>query len=98
MKMKRLVFVVTACLMGMSCFAQERLDTLVFVDGRKEAVNIKVNYREKIEYCFPGEDMLNVYDKSDLSKIIFKSGRVEVVSKVAVGDKPEVADETEKNM
>lgn len=77
--MKKILFIVLL-ISTVTGKAQERLDTLVFFDGHREAVNIKVNYRDRIEYCYQGEEMLNVFDKSDLQKIIFKSGRVEFVA------------------
>lgn len=69
--------ILTVLQLSMHLSAQEKLDTLIFSSGKTEAVIIRTNYQDRIEYCYPGEDMLNVLDKSQLTEIRFRSGRKE---------------------
>ena len=58
--------------------AQDRVDSLFYLNGKVEVVSILRNSSESIECNYPGEDMITAIEKSKLHKIIFKSGRVEI--------------------
>lgn len=61
--------------------AQEVSDSLFYLNGNVETVNISKNLSESIECTYPNETILSVINKSELWKIKFKSGRVEICNK-----------------
>ncbi len=75
--MKRFILVIAISFVTLSSYAQNRMDTLYFRSGKVEAVDVTVNYDDKIEFVYPGESMRNVASKDNLIKIIYKSGRLE---------------------
>lgn len=61
--------------------AQEVSDSLFYLNGNVETVNISKNLSESIECTYPNETILSVINKSELWKIRFKSGRIEICNK-----------------
>lgn len=61
--------------------AQEVSDSLFYLNGNVETVNISKNLSESIECTYPNETLLSVINKSELWKIRFKSGRIEICNK-----------------
>lgn len=59
-------------------YSQIKVDSLFYLDGRVEVVNIQKNTSETIDCNYIGEDLLTTINKSLLHKIVFKSGRVEL--------------------
>lgn len=62
--------------------AQDKLDSLFYLNGNVEVVSIVKNSSESIDCKYVGEDLLTTINKSKLHKIVFKSGRVEVCNKL----------------
>lgn len=79
--MKRAILLL-CILFSVTVYSQERKDTLYFCDGRIEGVDITVNYSDRLEFRYPGESMVNVLEKTDFIKIVFKSGRLEILRTV----------------
>jgi len=74
--------VIVALIMGVvfSVNAQEKSDQLFMSNGEAFDVVVKKVEPNTITYVFTGEEMENIVEKTDVSKIIFKSGREQVFS------------------
>ncbi len=77
-KVTILVFLLVSTLV----FAQEKTDKVYFLNGDILEVEIKKIDTDKIEYVFPNESFSNTANKSEIEKIVFKSGRVQNFNKV----------------
>ncbi len=57
-------------------FAQDALDS-IFTNTEVLAVNIKEVTEETVKFSYPGEEILNTVSTNTISKIIFRTGRVQ---------------------
>ena len=57
-------------------YAQEPLDS-IFTSTEVMLVNVKEVNEESVKFSYPGEDILNTVSTSTISKIVFRSGRVQ---------------------
>lgn len=75
--MKKLLFVTISLFLGVSTYAQ---DKVVLKNG--EVLNVKVvkNDEKTIEFQYPGESMVNVKNKREIKKIVYESGREEIIN------------------
>ncbi|MBQ9137400.1 MAG: hypothetical protein IJX65_02045 [Alistipes sp.] len=81
--MKKLFVIIVCLLCGVATsLAQERLDSLFYLNGKIEVVSILKNSSQAIECNYIGEDLVSLIEKSELYKIVFRSGRVEVCNEV----------------
>lgn len=58
--------------------AQERVDSIFFLNGKVDVVKIIKNSSEDIDCNYPNEDMITTISKSKIAKIVFRSGRTEI--------------------
>lgn len=72
---------------GTMIYAQtnEVLDSLFYLNGNVEAVNVTKTTSTDIECTYPEETMLSVINKSELWKVRFHSGRVMLCNEPQVG-------------
>ena len=72
---------------GTMIYAQtnEVLDSLFYLNGNVEAVNVTKTTSTDIECTYPEETMLSVINKSELWKVRFHSGRVMICNEPQVG-------------
>lgn len=75
--MKKLLFVTISLFLGVSTYSQDRV---VLKNG--EVLNVKVvkNDEKTIEFQYPGESMVNVKNKREINKIVYESGREEIIN------------------
>lgn len=66
------------CACSFSLSAQEPLDSVFFLKGNIDVVKILKNSSESIDCNYPNEDMITTISKSEIAKIRFRSGRVEI--------------------
>lgn len=89
---KRIIYIILF-FCSITLYAQEQMDSLFYLNGNIEIVNISKNSSKNIECTYPNETMLSVIDKSSLWKIRFKSGRIEVCNDKSIALTPtETAD------
>lgn len=77
--MKRITLLVLAALSAVvSAYAQGEVkcDTIVGIDNDTIIAKILKHSAEGVEFTYPGEDMVNHYDKLQFKKIILSSGRI----------------------
>jgi len=74
--MKKLVLVLITLLTLNSVYGQDKLDTLYFVNGNVEAVQITGLTEKSVQYNYYGEGIAISTLKSKLSKVKTRSGRV----------------------
>ena len=79
--MRKLVLILFLALSAFGVNAQ--VDTIYFADGRIEGCTVKKISDKEVEYSYPGEDLLNATKKSNVLKIKFTSGRIQVMNKQA---------------
>lgn len=85
--MNRLLLTLVCLLSGTaSLIAQERADSLFYLDGKIETVLIIKNYTKTIDCNYIGENFISSIDKSLLHRIVFRSGRVEVCNEYTVSN------------
>lgn len=79
--MKKTFILLSILVLGLNTsFAQTQFDRIYFVDGREIEVKVIRNMDDVIEFTYPGEDIVNVVSKEKLTKIVFRSGREELIS------------------
>jgi len=93
--MKKLVLVLIAFLALNSVFGQDKLDTLYFVNGNIEAVQITGITEKSVQYNYFGEGIAISTLKSKLSKVKTRSGRVIVFENTSRKKKVFSADDWE---
>ena len=57
-------------------------DTIIKRNGDKLIVQIKSTSPSSVSFVYPNENIINTISKNTIQKIIYKSGRVEVLSKI----------------
>lgn len=92
MKCLKLLLIVLLVNSATTVYAQtnEVLDSLFYLNGNVELVNVTKSTSYEIECTYPGETMLSVISKSELWKIKFHSGRVMLCNEPKIGssDRP----------
>lgn len=76
--MKKFLFIILIFANMAIMSAQQKRDTLYFRDGRIEGVDISSSYKDRIEFVYPDELTINYLDKSEITRIIYRSGREEI--------------------
>lgn len=79
MNMKKLITTIVALFVGVFCICQENTDVLYFTDGRTARVAIDEVLVSEIICYYPNETIKCHISKTELSKIVFRSGREEVI-------------------
>lgn len=75
--MKKQLFVFLSLFLGVSLYAQ---DKVVLKNGEELNVKVVKNDEKTIEFQYPGESMVNVKNKREIKKIVYESGREEVIN------------------
>lgn len=75
--MKKLLFAILSLFLGMSAYAQ---DKVVLKNGEELNVKVVKNDEKTIEFQYPGESMVNVKNKREIKKIVYESGREEMIN------------------
>ena len=75
--MKKQLFVFLSLFLGVSLYAQ---DKVVLKNGEELNVKVVKNDEKNIEFQYPGESMVNVKNKREIKKIVYESGREEVIN------------------
>ena len=75
--MKKLLFVTISLFLGVSTYAQ---DKVVLKNGEELNVKVVKNDEKTIEFQYPGESMVNVKNKREIKKIVYESGREEIIN------------------
>lgn len=80
--MKRYVYCLYLLLFSISVFAQDegKTDVVVKLNGDELNGEVKVMEENAIKFVYSGETLQYTIKKEDIAKIIFKSGRVEVIN------------------
>ena len=70
--------IILLLVMGVSIgsFAQEPLDS-IFTSSDVMAVNIKEVTEDAVKFAYPGEEILNTIIANTISKIVFRTGRIQ---------------------
>lgn len=75
--MKNIIYSFFVIFLGVSLgFAQEPLDS-VFTTSDVLAVNIKEVSEDAVKFSYPGEEILNTLGTNTISKIVFRTGRIQ---------------------
>ena len=77
--MKRLLTIALTLFVAFCALAQGKYDRIIFKDGTIYDVTIIRNTDDVVECKYPGEDLITVFNKQKIAKILFKSGRVEML-------------------
>jgi hypothetical protein len=77
MKKMKMLIVVLVTFLSIQAFSQ--IDT-VFTNGKKIPCNVKEITPDAIKYSYVGEDVINSIYITNVQKIIFKSGRIQIFS------------------
>lgn len=87
MKIFKLIVTIAFTCVGTMIYAQtnEVLDSLFYLNGNVEAVNVTKSTSTEIECTYSEETMLSVISKSELWKVRFRSGRVMLCNELQVG-------------
>ena len=76
--MKKIIFILIISLFsGLLTYAQDRV---ILKNGEELKVKVVKNEEKTIEFQYPGESMLNVKNKREIKKIIYESGREEIIN------------------
>lgn len=62
--------------MHLMSFAQDPLDS-IFISSDVMLVNIKEVTEESVKFSYPGEEILNTLSTNTISKIVFRTGRIQ---------------------
>jgi len=73
--MKKGIFLITLMLISVVLFAQT--DSIFMINGKILPVNVTEVTENSIKYTYPNEEVLNTVNRNTVSKVIFKSGRVQ---------------------
>ena len=75
--MKKLTYTFSLVILSVTLtFAQDALDS-IFTNTEVLAVNIKEVTEEAVKFTYPGEEIQNSLNLNSVSKIVFRSGRVQ---------------------
>lgn len=64
--------------------AKSILDSVFYINGKVETVNVTKNTHTEIEYMYEGEIVVNVRPKEQIYKIKYRSGRVEMINESSI--------------
>ena len=63
-------------------FAQEKLDS-IYTTSEILAVHVKQVDNDKVQFVYPGEEVINTMEVSSITKIVFKSGRTQTFAEAS---------------
>lgn len=78
-EMKKILLALTT-LVAMAGQAFAQTDTIFYANGEKVGCNVTKVTTNEIEYSYEGESTVNVEPKKNVSKIVFKSGRTQIIA------------------
>lgn len=95
--MKKLLFILLACLISISSFSQKRkVDQIIKTSGIKITAKVISTKGDKITYQIPGESFVVQLKKEEVEKIIFHDGKiVEFTSVEKIEEEIEIKEEKE---
>ncbi|WBL23530.1 hypothetical protein [Zunongwangia sp. HRR-M8] len=64
-------------------YAQEKSDTVYMLNGETKEGKVTAIQENSIEFVYSGEDLTYELKKADVQKIVFGSGRTQIISQVA---------------
>lgn len=74
--MKSLHLLLLILFISVGAYGQEPLDS-IFTSSDVMLVNVKEVTEESVKFSYPGEDILNTLSSNAISKIVFRTGRVQ---------------------
>lgn len=85
-KMKRLVICLIGLLVALNGFGQTKVvtDTIIKIDTKVLPVNVTTVTPGYVSFAYPGNQEVYTIDRKDVHKIIYKTGRIEVLNNPAV--------------
>jgi hypothetical protein len=86
MPMKKIFFCALILFTGITVFGQSKAvtDTIVRVDTKILPVNVTTVTPNFVSFAYPGNQEVYTIDRKDVHKIIYKTGKVEILNKPAV--------------
>ena len=79
--LKNIIFFVILFCNVITVFAQDKVDTVVMLNGEKREGKVISVKEDAIKFAYKGETLEYEFKKSEINEIVFASGRTEVINK-----------------